>query len=107
MGFDQIGEVDFPGIDDPGAIAFEITGKRFEPIYREGDIVIVSPKAEVKLGDRVAIKTKTGTLDAYMFGSEDDRDYVLKAIQPSDDAIAVFLPKAEVEWIGRIIWASQ
>jgi signal peptidase I len=50
--------VAFPGADlDEGAYALEITGDSMLPLYREGDIIIVSPTAQVRRGDRVVVKT--------------------------------------------------
>jgi phage repressor protein C with HTH and peptisase S24 domain len=38
---------------DPDAYAIEINGHDFDPIYRDGDVVVVSPGAEIRRGDRV------------------------------------------------------
>ena len=42
-------EVEFPD----GAYALEVTGESMMPLYRDGDIIIVSPNAPVRRGDRV------------------------------------------------------
>lgn len=47
----------FPEIGDPQAYALEISGDSMLPVYRDGDIVIVSPAASVRRGDRVIAKT--------------------------------------------------
>ena len=45
--------IDFSNLGDANAYALDICGDSMEPIYREGDIVIVSPNAAVLIGDRV------------------------------------------------------
>ena len=47
--------IDFPNVGDPNAYALEISGDSMEPVYRDGDIIIVSPAANVRRGDRVRI----------------------------------------------------
>ncbi len=53
-------EVAFPAPNDENAYALEISGNSMEPAYRKGDIIIVSPAAPVRRGDRVVVKTKKG-----------------------------------------------
>ena len=38
-------EVGLPEVGDPHAYALEISGESMEPVYRDGDIVVVSPAA--------------------------------------------------------------
>ena len=38
-------EVAFPEVPDPNAYALEISGESMMPLYRDGDIVIISPNA--------------------------------------------------------------
>ena len=53
-------EIPFPDLGDPHAYALEISGDSMEPAYRDGDIVIISPSAGVRRGDRVVVKTLAG-----------------------------------------------
>src|ERR1700682_988758 len=55
-------EIPFPDINDENAYALEISNHSMEPLYRKGDVVIVSPAAPVRKGDRVVMKTKNGEL---------------------------------------------
>ncbi len=43
-------------IYDPQAVAFEIKGDSMTPRFEEGDVVIVSPKAETRNGDYVVLR---------------------------------------------------
>jgi phage repressor protein C with HTH and peptisase S24 domain len=42
QGWDQIR---FPKVDDENAYALEVTGDSMEPLYRDGDLLIVSPNS--------------------------------------------------------------
>ncbi|MEK7821157.1 MAG: helix-turn-helix transcriptional regulator, partial [Pseudomonadota bacterium] len=53
-------EIPFPALGDPHAYALEISGDSMEPVYRDGDVIIVSPDANPRRGDRVVIRTKAG-----------------------------------------------
>src|SRR3954447_12824564 len=53
-GWDQIR---FPRVDDDNAYALEVTGDSMEPLYRDGDILIVSPNSAPRKGDRVVVRT--------------------------------------------------
>src|SRR3546814_9648134 len=53
-------EVDFPNIGDQHAYALEVSGDSMEPVFRDGDIVIVSPQASIRRGDRLVLKTRAG-----------------------------------------------
>jgi phage repressor protein C with HTH and peptisase S24 domain len=57
-------EVAFPEIEDENVYALEITGDSMMPVYRDGDVVIVSPNSGVRRGDRVIAKTKEGEVMA-------------------------------------------
>ncbi len=43
-----------------GSYALEVHGDSMEPLYREGDKVIVSASEQVRKGDRVAVGTRAG-----------------------------------------------
>ena len=57
-------EVAFPEVGDENAYALEITGDSMQPVYRDGDTVIVAPNAGVRRGDRVVLKTREGEVMA-------------------------------------------
>ena len=56
-------EVSLPEIADPNAYALEISGDSMEPVFRDGDMVIVSPSAPIRRGDRVVVRTQRGRGD--------------------------------------------
>ena len=98
-------EIPFPGFSDPRAYALEITGDSMAPVYRDGDIVIVSPEASIRRGDRVVVKTKEGEVLAKLLMRQTASRVELQSFNPlHEDRV---LGIEEIEWLARIIWASQ
>ena len=98
-------EVAFPDIGDPSAYALEITGESMAPLYRDGDIIIVSPQASIRRGDRVVVKTRDGEVMAKQLRRKSARRIELQSLNPDypDRQLAV----DEIDWMARIVWASQ
>ncbi len=91
-------EVLFPQINDLHAFALEISGDSMEPIYRDGDTIAVSPAAGIRRGDRVVVMAKE------LF-RRSARKIELTSLNKdhSDRNLAI----EEIDWIARIVWASQ
>lgn len=98
-------EVSLPEIGDQNAYALEISGDSMEPVFRDGDMVIVSPAAPIRRGDRVVVRTVGGEVMAKQLARRSARRVELKSLNPSHPDRSFDL--AEVAWIHRIIWASQ
>jgi phage repressor protein C with HTH and peptisase S24 domain len=98
-------EIPFPGFADPHAYAVEISGESMEPVFRDGDIVIVSPEAGVRRGDRVVVKTTSGEVMAKTLLRQSAKKIELLSINSSHEDRSLLID--EVDWIARIIWASQ
>ncbi|OQP85912.1 DNA-binding protein [Rhizobium rhizosphaerae] len=99
--------VDFPttaGIKQ-GVYALEVQGDSMLPLYRDGDVLIVEPGAPVRRGDRVVVKTTEGEVMAKILMRQSARSIELHSLNP-DHANRSF-ELAQVEWIARILWASQ
>src|SRR5581483_5793267 len=79
-GWDQI---QFPLIADEHAYALQISGDSMEPVYRNGDVIIVSPAASIRRGDRVVLKTKAGEILAKQLGRRSARTIELLSLNPS------------------------
>jgi phage repressor protein C with HTH and peptisase S24 domain len=98
-------EIPFPDLGDPHAYALEISGDSMEPAYRDGDIVIISPSAGVRRGDRVVVKTLAGEVMAKELRRRTARKIELQSFNPAhSDRI---LNVEDIEWIARIVWVSQ
>jgi phage repressor protein C with HTH and peptisase S24 domain len=98
-------EVSLPEIADPNAYALEISGESMEPVYRDGDLVIVSPAAPIRRGDRVVVRTEAGEVMAKQLTRRSARRVELKSLNPEHPDYSFDL--TEVTWIHRIVWASQ
>ena len=98
-------EIDFLADADEHSYALEISGDSMAPLYRDGDVVIVSPSAPVRRGDRVVVKTTAGEILAKELKRQTARTIELRSLNPAypDRALA----KDEVSWMARILWASQ
>ena len=89
----------------PHCYALEVQGDSMMPLYRDGDIVIVEPGAQVRRGDRVVVRTKDGEVMVKTLSRRTARIIELDSINP--DHATRTLENAEIDWIARIIWASQ
>lgn len=75
------------------------------PLYRDGDILIVEPGATVRKGDRVVVRTTTGEVMAKILAGRNARAIELVSLNPSHPDRTI--PAAEIDWVARIVWASQ
>jgi phage repressor protein C with HTH and peptisase S24 domain len=98
-------EVSFPDVDDENAYALEVSGNSMEPLYRKGDVIVVSPNAKLRAGDRVVVKTKSGEVLAKELKKRTAKVVELRSLNPAHkDRV---LPSADIVWIARIMWARQ
>lgn len=98
-------DIPFPDIGDPHAYALEISGDSMEPVYRDGDVVIVSPQAPLRRGDRVIVKTREGEIMAKILKRKTSSKYELRSLNPEHPDR--WLTAEEVDWVARILWATQ
>ena len=98
-------EVLFPEVGDPRAYALEISGDSMEPVYRDGDRIIVSPAASIRRGDRVVVRTAGGEVMAKELARLSANRIELRSFNP--DHPTRTLKRSELAWMARIIWASQ
>jgi len=98
-------EVLFPHLGDPQAYALEISGDSMEPVYREGDTIVVSPGANIRRGDRVVVKTTRGEVMAKELLRQSARKVELISLNRAHPDRAV--DSHEIAWMARIVWVSQ
>jgi phage repressor protein C with HTH and peptisase S24 domain len=98
-------EIEAPGIIDQNAYAVEIQGDSMLPVYREGDIVIVSPSTSIRKGDRVIVKTSDGQVMAKILQRQSAKTVELASFNPEHELKT--LEMKDIDWIARVIWASQ
>lgn len=99
--------VDFPAGPPrrSGVYALEVQGESMLPLYRDGDVLIVEPGAQVRRGDRVVVKTREGEIMAKVLFRQSARNIELLSLNPDHPNRSFEM--ADVEWVARIIWASQ
>ncbi|HXM30536.1 MAG TPA: helix-turn-helix transcriptional regulator [Xanthobacteraceae bacterium] len=98
-------EIPFPDVNDEHAYALEISGHSMAPLYRKGDIIIVSPAAAVRKGNRVVMKTKNGEVLAVELKRKAAKSVQVVALTPGHRDRT--LSASEILWIARIVWSSQ
>ena len=98
-------EVAFPGVNDDHAYALEISGDSMLPAYRDGDVIVVSPAALVRRGDRVVLKTKAGEVMVKELKRQTAKQVELKSLNA--DHPDRTLATDDMMWVHRIVWARQ
>ena len=98
-------EVVFPDVGDPHAYALEVSGDSMEPVYRDGDVIIVSPESSIRKGDRVVVRTEGGEVMAKELLRQSANKLELGSLNEAHPPRS--LKRGEVAWMARIIWASQ
>jgi phage repressor protein C with HTH and peptisase S24 domain len=102
QGWDQIR---FPRVDDDNAYALEVTGDSMQPLYRDGDILIVSPNSAARKGDRVVVRTTDGEVMAKILVRRTAKAVELASFNPAHRNLV--FPIERIDWMARIVWASQ
>lgn len=97
--------IELPARATDTSYALQVQGDSMLPLYRDGDVLIVEPGATVRKGDRVVVKTAGGEVMAKVLERQTPKAIVLLSINPAHPDRE--LPRAEVEWMARIVWASQ
>lgn len=99
--------VDFPASPGIGGAvyALEVQGESMQPLYRDGDVLIVQPGAQVRRGDRVVVRTREGEVMAKILHRQTAKRLELSSLNPEHENRVFDLP--DIEWVARIIWASQ
>jgi phage repressor protein C with HTH and peptisase S24 domain len=101
-GWDEVG---LPSVNDEHAYALEISGDSMKPAYRDGDVIVVSPGTAIRRGDRVVVKTRDGEVMVKELKRRTTKTIELQSLNPNH--VDRTLAAADVEWIARIVWASQ
>jgi phage repressor protein C with HTH and peptisase S24 domain len=95
----------FPAVNDRHAYALEVSGQAMEPAYRDGDVIVVSPAAPVRRGDRVVVRTRGGEVMAKELKRKTAKTLELKSLNSAHADRT--LESDDVQWMARILWVSQ
>src|SRR5262245_10077429 len=95
----------YPALHDAHAYALELSGDALAPAYRDGTVLVVSPAAPIRRGDRVVLRLRGGEVSVQELKRRTAKSVELRALGPgqADRTIAA----DEVRWLARIMWASQ
>ena len=98
-------EIDIPALEEDGSYALEVQGDSMLPLYRDGDIVIVSPAERIRKGDRIVVKTRDGEVMAKILKRRTASQVELMSLNRDHEDRVLALD--QIEWMARIVWASQ
>ncbi|WP_354688079.1 helix-turn-helix transcriptional regulator [Candidatus Liberibacter africanus] len=99
--------VGIPEIRSPhnGIYAIQIQDTSMLTLYRKGDILILNATMQVNCGDRILIKPRVGDIAAKVLINRRGRSIDLMSLNcyyPVDT-----IDMSDIEWIAKILWASQ
>jgi phage repressor protein C with HTH and peptisase S24 domain len=98
-------EVELPHRAGDHAYALHVQGDSMLPLYRDGDTLIVDPQASPRRGDRVVVRTREGEIMAKVLERNGSGRIELRSLNPEHpDRI---FDRRDIDWIARIVWASQ
>jgi phage repressor protein C with HTH and peptisase S24 domain len=98
-------EFTLPAAEDGRSFALEISSDALAPVYRDGDIILISPGTPIRKGDRVVVKTGAGEVT---IATLKRRSAKMLELQPLDASQAErTMAAGDVAWVARIVWASQ
>jgi phage repressor protein C with HTH and peptisase S24 domain len=98
-------EIELPHVTDEQAYALKIAGESMKPTYRPGDTIIVSPSSPIRKGDRIVVRTRDGEVMVKELRKRTTKTIELKSLN-AEHRDRTF-PVNEIDWMARILWASQ
>jgi phage repressor protein C with HTH and peptisase S24 domain len=98
-------EIEFPDLGGERAFALEVQGDSMKPLYRDGDVLIVSTTASIRKGDRVVARLANGEVVAKELRRRTARTVELISLNPDHEDRTV--PLAEIAWMARVMWVRQ
>lgn len=98
-------EIPFPSVVGDNTYALEVNGHDASPVFRDGDLIIVSPGAALRRGDRVVVRVRNGTLLVREFRYRTAQNLNLRLL--NGDREDHLFDRTEIDWVARIMWAGQ
>lgn len=92
-------------LPDTTAFALEISGEECMPVYRDGDMVLISPKASLRNGSRVLVRLTDGSYLIREIERQTPHRIELRNLAPNSPLEEV--PAIDIDWMSRIVWLSQ
>ena len=86
-------------------LAVDVNGNMMLPLYRHGDVLLVAKDVPVKFGDRVVVDSKaSGLLGGTLVHHGKDKTVLIRGGNPNRE---IALHSDDLNFLGRIVWASQ
>lgn len=98
-------KMNFPGLPANDAYALEVSGSSMLPLFRDGDILICSPSASVRRGDRVVVRTVAG--EVMVTALKRRTANLIELVSFKSDVPDLSIATGDVSWLVRVLWASQ
>jgi phage repressor protein C with HTH and peptisase S24 domain len=98
-------ELEFPDFGQERVFALEVTGDSLVPLYRDGAVLIVSPTASTRKGDRVVVCTTNGRILAKELKRRSAKTLEMTSLAKDQEDHVI--PAEEIAWTARIMWARQ
>ncbi len=98
-------EIEFPQIDDPQAYILELDRDLAPPVYRAGDLLVVSPNSSVRRNDRVLVHLRNEELAVGLLERRTAARVVLR--HPVVTERETTFDLEALSWLSRIVWVSQ
>ncbi|MFA6279263.1 MAG: S24 family peptidase [Bdellovibrionales bacterium] len=94
-----------PAAHDGTAFALEIDNETLEPHYSKGCRLILSPAEKPRRGEPVGVRTVQGDLFIKKLNREGVLKIELASLTAGEPPLT--LPRHDIVWMNRIVWASQ
>lgn len=98
-------EIEFPDVGKEKVFALEVSGDALLPLYRDGDVLIVSPTAGARRGDRIVLRTTEGEITAGELRRRTAKTLELRSFGPESTGRTISVD--QIEWLARVMWARQ
>lgn len=86
-------------------LLWEVTGGEFYPFYKDGAQLLIVKGDAFDVGDRLIVKTSTNDLVLGDVSQTRARSFSLSMMQ--DNGRVRTFSTGSVDWVARILWASQ
>lgn len=96
--------VAFPDVQDPDCFGVIVDCDDYEPVYRQGDMLVCAPGVSVRRGDRVIYRRTDAGLEVGMLMRQ--TPFTVDIAGPDAQNIET-IPAQDISWITRIAWARQ
>jgi phage repressor protein C with HTH and peptisase S24 domain len=101
--------VEFPDVQDPHCFGLLIQSDDFEPVFRQGDLLVCAPGISVRRGDRVVYRLRNSLTDhgGLSIGTLLRQTPYTMDIAPLNGGDVETIQAQHISQLTRIAWARQ